>query len=70
MISFFVLHYFYYTSELPEAQRKALLISGKDRHAKFLELLAKRLQGKGSLVVDLVEKDVREDVGPEIGKSD
>lgn len=55
MVSFFVLHYFYYTPELPEAQRKALLISGKDRHAKFLELLAKRMQEKGSLGGDVVE---------------
>ena len=48
MLSFFVMHYFCYTPELPESQKKALLLSGKTRHEKFMELLAKRMQGKGS----------------------
>ena len=52
-----------------EVQRKALLISGKDRHAKFLELLAKRMQGKGSLVGDLEDKGSREDDRLDVGNS-
>ncbi|HMO19134.1 MAG TPA: hypothetical protein PKA63_12645 [Oligoflexia bacterium] len=46
MLSFFVMHYFCYTPELPESQKKALLLSGKTRHDKFMELLAKRMQGR------------------------
>ena len=48
MLSFFVMHYFCYTPELPEAQKKALLLSGKTRHAKFMENLGKRVQSRGS----------------------
>jgi hypothetical protein len=69
MVSFFVLHYFYYTPELPEAQRKALLISGKDRHAKFLELLAKRMQGKGDLVSKISKAGDCKDDNAEFGSS-
>lgn len=43
MLSFFVMHYFCYTPEMPESQKKALFISGKNRHNKFMELLKKRL---------------------------
>ena len=61
MLSFYIMHYFCYTPELPEVQRKALLLSGKNRHAKFMELLAKKMQGKGTLFGELLVKDVRQD---------
>ena len=55
MLSFFVMHYFCYTPEMPESQKKALLISGKTRHTKFIELLAKRIQTKGSPFAKFLE---------------
>lgn len=61
MLSFFVMHYFCYTPELPESQKKALLLSGKTRHEKFLELLAKRIQGKGSSLSLILNQNEREE---------
>ena len=61
MLSFFVMHYFCYTPELPENQKKALLLSGKTRHAKFMELLAKRMQGKGSSLSLILNQNEREE---------
>ncbi len=60
MLSFFVMHYFCYTPELPENQKKALLLSGKTRHTKFMELLVKRIQTKGSSF-DSIATDKRPD---------
>ena len=48
MISFFVFHWFCYTPDLMEPHKKALLIDGKRRHERFLELLSKKVQ-KGDL---------------------
>lgn len=65
MLSFFVMHYFCYTPELPESQRKALLLSGKTRHDKFMELLAKRMQGKGSSFTQLFNDSIAADKRPD-----
>jgi hypothetical protein len=62
MLSFFALHFFCYTPELPESQRRALKIDGKKRHAKFIELLAKRIQTKESGILNL---DNQSSVDPE-----
>ena len=48
MVSFFVLHYFCYTPEFPDSQRKALLIDARKRHAKFMGLLSKQMRAKES----------------------
>ena len=54
MLSFFIMHYFCYTPELPDLQRKALRIEGKNRHARFMELLAKRLQSKEAGLLKMI----------------
>lgn len=56
MLSFFALHFFCYTPELPESQRRALKIDGKKRHAKFIELLAKRIQTKDSGLLNIANQ--------------
>lgn len=44
LFSLFVYHWFCYTPPIPEAQKTAILLDGKERHEKFLRLLEKRLR--------------------------
>ncbi len=61
MLSFYIMHYFCYTPELPEVQRKALMLSGKNRHTKFMELLGKRIQGNGSSLSQVINQNEIQD---------
>lgn len=50
LVSLFIYHWFCYAPTIPESQRKAMQVEGKDRYDKFLELLEKRLsKGKHSV---------------------
>ena len=43
MISFYVLHWFCYNSDIPEEKKRAVFIEGKKKHEKFMELLNERI---------------------------
>ena len=44
LISFFTFHWFCYTPDLPDNQKRALFVEGKKRHERFLELLTQKIQ--------------------------
>ena len=48
LVSYFTFHWFCYTPEIPESQKKALWIEGKKRHETFLKLLSNKLHKGGS----------------------
>lgn len=56
MVSFYILQWFCYNSEIPEEKKRAVFFEGKKKHEKFMELLNERIRA-GQLSFPPIKSD-------------